>query len=102
MPPAWTQAGESQLGAAVGAAVSEGGGSLRANLRIGTAALVAVKVGGADPWGVDHPWPVAAGTWVHGFLAHPTGEHASIGARRYRARTFFASVSPAPLPHRLD
>jgi hypothetical protein len=43
----------------------------------------------------------AAGTWVHSFLAHPTGEHASIGARRYRARPFFASVAPAPLPRSL-
>ena len=25
------------------------------NLRIGTAALVAVKICGADPWGADHP-----------------------------------------------
>ena len=41
---------------------------------------------------------MAAGTWVDSFLAHPTGEHASIGARQYRARSFFASVSPAPLP----
>ena len=50
MPLAWTQAGESELGAAI----SDGGGRLRTNLQIGTAALVAVKVCGADPWGVDH------------------------------------------------
>ncbi len=65
---------------------------MRANLRIGTAALVVVKICGADPWGADHSWPVAAGTWVHSFLAHPTGEHASIGARQYRAQSFFASL----------
>ena len=32
----------------------------------------------------------------------PHGEHASIGVRRYRARPFFASASPAPLPRRVD
>jgi hypothetical protein len=32
----------------------------------------------------------------------PHGEHASIGVRQYRARPFFASAAPAPLPRRVD
>jgi hypothetical protein len=31
----------------------------------------------------------------------PHGEHAPIGVRQYRARPFFASASPAPLPRSL-
>ena len=54
--------------------------------------------------------PVGCGSSLTGCGRHagprlpcpPHGEHASIGARQYRARPFFASASPAPLPHRVD
>ena len=53
--------------------------------------------------------PVGCGSSLTGCGRHagprlpcpPHGEHASIGVRQYRARPFFASTSPAPLPRSL-
>ena len=53
--------------------------------------------------------PVGCGSSLTGCGRHagprlpcpPHGEHAPIGVRQYRARPFFASASPAPLPRSL-
>jgi len=67
---------------------------------IGTAALVAVKVG-ARTRGCGSSLTRCGRHTGPRLPCPPHGEHASIGVRQYRARPFFASASPAPLPRSL-
>ena len=97
MPPAWTQAGERELGAAI----SEGGGSSRANLRIGTAALVAVKVA-RGPVGCGSSLTDCGRRAGPRLPCPPTGSTSPLARDNTAPGPSSLAQRQPPLPHRVD